>query len=188
MLSYLYLPSSHKLFLSLFCLGIQLAKEMVFDQLGRINALDPWTDLTSRCHLGYIHTDPVCDEHRTRKRRSNPEKWVKNIRKKSKGAGKAYIDSRGNEKRMKEPQPSDCRTCRYKCNTKFTEEDRGGICREYWQLEDYARQKDFILSNMDKFDVQRQRSRGERKRTKTQSVVYSFKKGSEVVRYASGSF
>ena len=35
---------------------------------------------------------------------------------------------------------------------------------------------------MDKFDVQRQRSRGERKRTKTQSVVYSFKKGSEVVR------
>ena len=96
--------------------------------------------------------------------------------------GKAYIDSRGNEKRLKEPQPSDCRTCRYKCNTKFTEEDRGRICREYWQLEDYARQKNFILSNVDRFDVQRQRSRGERKRTKTQSVVYSFKNGSEVVR------
>ena len=53
---------------------------------------------------------------------------------------------------------------------------------EYWQLEDYARQKDFILSNVDRFDVKRQRSWGERKRTKTQSVVYSFKKGSQVVR------
>ena len=64
----------------------------------------------------------------------------------------------------------------------FTEEDIGRICREYWQLEDYDRQMDFILSNVDKFDVQRQRSWGERKRTKTQIVVYSFKKGSVVVR------
>ena len=83
---------------------------------------------------------------------------------------------------MKVPQPSDCRTCRYKCNVNFTEEDRGKLCSEYWKLGDYARQKDFILSNVDRFDVQRQRTRGERKRTKTQSVVYSFKKGSEVVR------
>ena len=125
---------------------------------------------------------PDRDEHCTRKRRSNPIKWKKNVTKKAKGAGKAYIDSRGNEKRMKVPQPSDCRTCRYKCNVNFTEEDRGKLCSEYWKLGDYARQKDFILSNVDRFDVQRQRTRGERKRTKTQSVVYSFKKGSEVVR------
>ena len=59
MLSYLYLPSSFTLFLSLFFLVIQLAKEIVFFyQIGRIKALDPWTDLTSGCHLGYIHTDP----------------------------------------------------------------------------------------------------------------------------------
>ena len=125
---------------------------------------------------------PIRDEHHTRKRRSNPIKWKKNVTKNAKGAAKAYIDSRGNEKRMKVPQPSDCRTCRYKCNVNFTEEDRGKVCSEYWKLGDYARQKDFILSNVDRFDVQRQRTRGERKRTKTQSVVYSFKKGSEVVR------
>ena len=57
-LSYLYLPSSFTLFLSLFLRGIQLAKVIVFDQIGRIKALDPCTDLTSRCHLGHIHTDP----------------------------------------------------------------------------------------------------------------------------------
>ena len=57
-MSYLYLPSSFTLFLSLFLRGIQLAKESVLDQIGRIPAPDPWTDLTSRCHLGYIHTDP----------------------------------------------------------------------------------------------------------------------------------
>ena len=144
------------------------------------DAVAPFHDDT----VAPVHDDavaPVHDEHRIRKRRSNPQKWVENI-KKSKGAGKAYIYSRGNEKRMEEPQPSDCRTCLYKCNIKFTEEDRGRICREYWQLEDYAHQKDFILSNVDRFDVQRQRSRGERKRTKTQIFVYSFKNGSEVVR------
>ena len=37
---------------------IQLAKESVLDQIGRIKAPDPWTDLTSGCHLGYINTDP----------------------------------------------------------------------------------------------------------------------------------
>ena len=58
MLSYLYRPSSFTLFLSLFVLVIQLAKEIVFYQIGRIKALDHWTYLTSGCHLGYIHTDP----------------------------------------------------------------------------------------------------------------------------------
>ena len=57
-LSYLYLPSSFKLFLSLFLLVIQLAKEIVLDLIGRIKAPDPWKGHTSRCHLGYIYTDP----------------------------------------------------------------------------------------------------------------------------------
>ena len=57
-LSYLYLPSSFKLFLSLVRLVIQLAKERVLDQIGRIKAPDPWTDLTSICHLGCIHDIP----------------------------------------------------------------------------------------------------------------------------------
>ena len=35
-----------------------LANESVLDQIGRIKAPDPWTDLTSRCHLGYTHTYP----------------------------------------------------------------------------------------------------------------------------------
>ena len=35
-----------------------MAKEIVLDQIGRIKAPNPWTDLTSGCHLGYIYTDP----------------------------------------------------------------------------------------------------------------------------------
>ena len=83
---------------------------------------------------------------------------------------------------MKIPQPSDCRTCRYKCNINFTEEDKGKVFSECRKLGDYARQKDFILSNMERFDVQWQRVKGEQKRTTTQDVVYSFKKGSEVMQ------
>ena len=56
-LSYLYIPSSFQLFLSLFLLVIQLfAKEVVLDQIGRIKGPDPWKCHTSRCHLGYIYT------------------------------------------------------------------------------------------------------------------------------------
>ena len=60
---------------------------------------------------------------------------------------------------MKVAQPADCRTCRYKCNINFTDK------RTYGKPGDYARRKDFILSNMERFDVPRQRARGERKRT-----------------------
>ena len=56
-LSYLYIPSSFQLFLSLFLLVIQLfAKEVVLDQIGTIKGPDPWKCHTSRCHLGYIYT------------------------------------------------------------------------------------------------------------------------------------
>ena len=60
--SYLYLPSSFQLFLSLFLLVIQLAKEIVLDQIGRIKAPDSWKGHTSRCHLGYIYTDAQMTE------------------------------------------------------------------------------------------------------------------------------
>ena len=39
-------------------LVIQLAKEMVFDQIGRIEAPDPWKDQNIKDILGYINTDP----------------------------------------------------------------------------------------------------------------------------------
>ena len=40
------------------CRTSLLAEVIVFDQIGRIKVLDPWTDLTSICHPGYIYTDP----------------------------------------------------------------------------------------------------------------------------------
>ena len=57
-LSYLYLPSSFQTVLVLIFSSHPIGKGMVFDRLGRIEALDPWNDLTSGCHLGYINTDP----------------------------------------------------------------------------------------------------------------------------------
>ncbi len=43
-LSYLYIPISFQFFLSLCLLVIQLKKEMIFDQIGRIKTADPWND------------------------------------------------------------------------------------------------------------------------------------------------
>ena len=56
MLSYHHAPSSFQLFLSLFLLVIQLAKEIVLEQIGRIKAPDPWKGHTSTMSSGvHIH-------------------------------------------------------------------------------------------------------------------------------------
>ena len=62
MLSYLYLHSPFRLFLSIFFLDIQLANEVVFDRTG-IDAPAPWKDQTSTMSSRvHIHRSPVDGE------------------------------------------------------------------------------------------------------------------------------
>ena len=50
--------AKYNFFLVLISSRHPIGKGSVLDQIGRIKAPDPWTDLTSGCHLGYIYTDP----------------------------------------------------------------------------------------------------------------------------------
>ena len=56
--SFLFPPSSFQHSLSLFFSHPIGKGNCFFYQIGRIKALDSWTDLISICHLGYIYTDP----------------------------------------------------------------------------------------------------------------------------------
>lgn len=77
-------------------------------------------------------------------RRSHQENWKKNLNKKRRSLGSAYI-SRKVQKSPKTPRVVNCQNCQFECSVKFSEDDRNLICSNYWQMS-YMRQKDFILS------------------------------------------
>ncbi|XP_017486307.1 PREDICTED: uncharacterized protein LOC108374795 isoform X1 [Rhagoletis zephyria] len=56
---------------------------------------------------------------------------------------------RRSEQRIRVPQPVNCaEICRFKCHTKFTEEQRVQLCAAFWRL-GYKRRKDFVLSRVE---------------------------------------
>lgn len=59
-----------------------------------------------------------------------------------------FKESRIKEIKVKTPKQIDCKQCKFLCSLNFPEELRSEICRSFWQLGDYRRQKDFILSNV----------------------------------------
>ena len=80
-----------------------------------------------------------------RKRKSTPENWKKNIRKRLRLSGQEYKSSTGKiiqEKTMIQP----CKSCRFKCTSNFSEENRKQIFSSFWSLASYERQKDFVCS------------------------------------------
>ena len=90
----------------------------------------------------------VTINNRTRKRAKRPELYAENIQKRKKAAGEEYISSAGVTVRAKQPQPVNCSKCRFKCNDKVSEQQRVSLCKSFYEMADYTRQKDFIVSHM----------------------------------------
>lgn len=59
--------------------------------------------------------------------------------------------------KLKAPEPIDCSNCKYQCTHNFDEDFRAEICKSYWSLGDYRRQKDFILQNVRSSSPKRRR-------------------------------
>jgi hypothetical protein len=61
------------------------------------------------------------------------------------------------EIKLKSPKPIDCTNCKFVCSLNISEQIRTEICRSFWQLGDYRRQKDFILMNVKSESPKRRR-------------------------------
>ena len=98
--------------------------------------------------------------------------------------GNQYIDYKGRIQPAKAPRPCDCTRCRFKCSDKLPEEIRKAICKEYWGLSGFNRQKDFLLSTINMFDVKRRRVEEVdcQRRRKDHVRAYYFSKGEERIR------
>ncbi|XP_039276130.1 uncharacterized protein LOC120349687 [Nilaparvata lugens] len=89
-------------------------------------------------------------EEQTRGKRwrtSRPMMWKVNKAKEMRAQCMPYVTKRGGMD-GKAPKPIDCSSCRFKCQKNFSEDDRKYICKSYWSLRDYGRQKDFILKHI----------------------------------------
>lgn len=80
----------------------------------------------------------------SRKKRANPEKWIRNIRKRQRVFGKSYVSESGKQVDNRSTKPEDCSKCRFKCNEKVSEECRKHIFTFYYSIGSYERQRDFI--------------------------------------------
>lgn len=91
-------------------------------------------------------------------KRANPSSWKVNVAKHNRSKRLPYITKSG----LKAPKISksvDCSKCRFKCQEHFTESDRQNICKFYWGMDDYKRQKDFILKFVKTLKPKRQAGR-----------------------------
>lgn len=80
----------------------------------------------------------------TRCRKSKPNSWKENVTKFQRSQCLPYK----NKKKQcvaKVPKTVDCTNCTFKCNSNFSECERNEICKTYWGLANYQRQKDYIL-------------------------------------------
>jgi len=82
----------------------------------------------------------------------NPDLYQRNIQRKNRLHGLPYKKYRGvpgsDTVPAKAPQTSNCSKCRFKCNENFPENVREAICRDFYKLGDYSRQKDYIVSHI----------------------------------------
>ncbi|KAI4465998.1 dna-directed rna polymerases i ii and iii subunit rpabc2 [Holotrichia oblita] len=122
---------------------------------------------------------------RNRWTKSQPEKWKKNVMKEKRSMGQPYRSTKGILRPAKTPKPAD--GCKFKCTTKFSDEERKSICNDYWKL-DYCRQKDFILSCVVNTPPKCHRIRTGTGVPKTSSRKYHLKRNSDCIQVCKAFF
>ena len=82
--------------------------------------------------------------NRGRKRKRDENEWKRNIAKRRRNQGKSYV-TKGNKIRSGRKMKKGCgHSCRYKCHSKFSEEERERLFNEFWILGDINRQRNFL--------------------------------------------
>lgn len=104
----------------------------------------------------FVHSyaKPLETETRTsRKRKREPQKWLREIRKRRRQHGKEYESAKGARVPMKSSKPVSCR-CKYKCRTKFDKVKKEPIFHQYWEMS-YDLQRSFIAHHVKCIDKKR---------------------------------
>lgn len=106
------------------------------------------------CGVSATHeesTDPHCSPNKTGKKRRRKEgNWKKNIAKRLRNSGKAYVSLKTKKNVLERKLKPPCReSCKFKCSLNVTEEHRQQLLSEYWNLGDIEKQWSFIANSVE---------------------------------------
>ncbi|CAG4998619.1 unnamed protein product [Parnassius apollo] len=86
---------------------------------------------------------------RSRKRVAKPTEWLQNKCKILRNEGSAYVTLKTKVKKdARKIKPPCSERCRLKCKEKFSEVDREAVFKEFWELKDINRKRDFNNRHM----------------------------------------
>lgn len=86
---------------------------------------------------------------KSRKRQRNQNQWERNVTKRKRNTGQAYktiLNKKSIPERCLQAPCTD--SCRYKCCSGFSQEERQGILEAFWKIGDNARQRQFISAHI----------------------------------------
>ena len=92
------------------------------------------------------------------RRPRRPEEWACNKRKALRNTGQTYLNTKGKVVKAKQMQESCGDSCRSKCISKVTEEDRQRAFDIYWGFGDLVKQRKFIYKHITSAEPKRRRS------------------------------
>lgn len=84
------------------------------------------------------------DIHQSRKRKKNVEEWKSNLKKKQRNCGEEYEKKSGEIRRKRELKPGCGKTCRNKCQSAITQEERTKIFHCFWQMGCLEKQREYL--------------------------------------------
>ena len=84
----------------------------------------------------------------TRKRQTNKAKWQAVEKKILVNTGQEYTNASGKLKEKRVPRKSCDKSCRFKCISKITEQQRNNLCKEFWDLGDHFLQWGYLNEYM----------------------------------------
>jgi hypothetical protein len=96
----------------------------------------------------------------------------KNLRKSKRLKGNSYRDTNGNRVAARHVKPSDCeaRSCRLKCSTKVSDEQRQQVFDQFYQLGSWEAQTAYIVQSILEYPVSRHTAQDENyKKTPTRA-------------------
>ncbi|XP_063225537.1 uncharacterized protein LOC134532706 [Bacillus rossius redtenbacheri] len=123
----------------------------------------------------------------SRWRKRNPSKWKRNVEKEKRKGGLPH-KIKHLQRAAKVPKTVNCLMCRFKCAQTFSEEKQKEICSTYWKLDDYRRQKDFILHCVTSSTPERRRLRQDSGTHRTDAKKYFFEQEGERIRVCQAFF
>jgi hypothetical protein len=81
-------------------------------------------------------------------RQRNPEQWACNKRKSLRNTGQSYLSTKGKVIEARKMRESCGSSCRSRCETKITENDRRRDFDTYWSLGDIVKQRKYIYQHI----------------------------------------